>query len=56
MLQMWRSVVDEDAGAQVDPWPDPGGVQTNPDTHLEVSAVLGEKNFALLVVDRKQAV
>ena len=57
MPQMWTPVVDEGAGAHIDPWPDLGTIHTNPDTYFEVSALPeGEQNFGLPSVDSKQAI
>ena len=55
--QAWRPVLDESAGAHIDPWPDPGIIHADPDVYFEASALLeGEQNFILPIADSEQAV
>jgi hypothetical protein len=57
IIQMRRPVVDEGAGAHIDPWPDPGTVHSNLDAYFKVSALLeGEQKLILPSADSEQAV
>jgi hypothetical protein len=57
IIQMWRPVVDEGAGAHIDPWPNPGTVHSNLDAYFKVSALLeGEQKLILPSADSEQAV
>src|SRR5712672_2213741 len=55
--QKRRPVVDESARAHIDPWPDPGTTNANPDAYFEASALLeGEQKHILPSTDSEQAV
>jgi hypothetical protein len=55
--QMRRPVVDEGAGAHIDPWPDPGSIHPDLDVYFEMSALLeGEQKHILPSLDSEQVV
>ena len=52
-----RPVVDKGAGTCIDPWPNLGATQTDPDTYFKVSDLLeGEQKSVLPDADSEQAV